>query len=250
MAKKLTEKEIESTLAKTEKEAEEETERALAIIANVGIETIDPSLLPPPIVKLVQPTTRFAKNAEGEEVPEGWFLNGVTRESYKEINCTIVAIGQSKVRWVKGEISAPALCRSRDGKEGVGDPGGDCLVCPLSRWGPNNEPPECTSTWNFLGITDEERHPFMIRASGKSWMPAKRFIASIFYHKYRTPLAFKVTIASHKEETEKGKFYVLDFLVKGNHTPQEMMELVKDANSYKRIVSVVSEELEEKDAGE
>ena len=245
MAKKLTEEEIEQGLVETEKKTKEE--QALMTVANLGIESIDPSLLPPPVVKLVQPTTRFAKDASGKDVPEGWFLNTVTQEAYQEINCTILAIGSSRVRWVKGDISAGALCRSRDGKEGVGDPGGDCLACPLSSWGANNEPPECTTTWNFLGFQNEEQKPFMIRASGKSWMPAKRFIASIFYHKFRTPLAFKVTIKSHKEETEKGKFYVLDFLVLGNHTPEEIMELASMAESYKRIVSTVPEELEDKE---
>lgn len=240
------EEEVEKTLAETQEKAAQET-RELAVLANVGIETIDASLLPPPTIKLVQPTTRFAKDASGEDVPEGKFLNSITHEKYDVLNCTILAIGQSRIRWAGSDISQPALCRSRDGKLGVGDPGGHCNICPLANWGPNNEPPECTSTWNFIGLLDGQETPFLIRASGKSWMAAKRFIASIFYQppQLRTPLAFKVTIASHKEETEKGKFYVLDFFVKGNHTHEEMMALAQVANSFKRSVTNVDEQQEE-----
>jgi hypothetical protein len=35
----------------------------------------------------------------------------------------------------RGNKSGPPDCRSNDGYEGVGDPGGNCLTCPLAKYG-------------------------------------------------------------------------------------------------------------------
>jgi hypothetical protein len=42
----------------------------------------------------------------------------------------------------KGPKEAP-ICSSKDGIIGIGDPGGSCEDCPKSKFGPNNERPEC-----------------------------------------------------------------------------------------------------------
>jgi hypothetical protein len=54
-----------------------------------------------------------------------------------------------RVRWDPsvGLGEAPPLCSSCDGRTGAGDPGGECINCPLARFGPKQNgrgtPPGC-----------------------------------------------------------------------------------------------------------
>lgn len=56
----------------------------------------------------------------------------------KEIEAVLLYLGARRAYWQKpvgeGEDTPPD-CKSHDGLVGVGNPGGDCLACPLAQWG-------------------------------------------------------------------------------------------------------------------
>ncbi len=60
-------------------------------------------------------------------------------ESYKEIEGVIVHITYQNAYWATGIDESgggtPPDCAAIDAKTGLGNPGGDCAVCPLNQWG-------------------------------------------------------------------------------------------------------------------
>lgn len=58
----------------------------------------------------------------------------------KKVEAVFLYLGARRAYWRnpvgQGDTNnAPPDCRSFDGMEGLGEPGGDCLSCPLSQWG-------------------------------------------------------------------------------------------------------------------
>jgi hypothetical protein len=71
-------------------------------------------------------------------------------------------VKRDKTGNVSKDMNAPILCRSVDGKFGVGEPGGDCTVCPHTQWNGTNSP-ECSDFQNMLCLLrGEEVFPVVI----------------------------------------------------------------------------------------
>lgn len=62
---------------------------------------------------------------------------------------TVVPLGAQDIRQFKPDPKKPPMCQAPTGDFGFGNPGGECSLCPLSRWGDLNEatgkstPPAC-----------------------------------------------------------------------------------------------------------
>lgn len=74
-------------------------------------------------------------------------LNDVSGD--KGLTVSIAMDQPSRIYWKKDQMDHPA-CRSRDGLTGQGEPGGNCLSCPLSQWSQNGDRPECAAVMNLL----------------------------------------------------------------------------------------------------
>jgi len=82
-----------------------------------------------------------------------WELPTLEGKAYEEsFEGIIIAWKVNRSYWLgkyTGGGEAP-ICHSADGVTGIGDPGGECSICPKSKWtetgeGEDNLPPECTN---------------------------------------------------------------------------------------------------------
>lgn len=144
-----------------------------------------------PLMKKAEVEERFpvlAKGDEIREVLEDNYPRGLTLDDLLQVRFTagggttfsIIGRGREVVREVDelvgvcvyhtpsnrrwaGKVGegegGPPLCYSADGVTGVGDPGGNCLVCPMKQWGDGGEPPAC----------NERRDVYLLESS--TWLP-------------------------------------------------------------------------------
>jgi hypothetical protein len=102
----------------------------------LGSENVEQNDIVIPSLKLAQDTTdeareRHEKHIEG--LKPGMYFNTVTKEVYGE-SITVIPIHfyKTRVRWNKKEMGSGVRCSSKNALVGIGDPGGDCLVCPCA----------------------------------------------------------------------------------------------------------------------
>lgn len=90
----------------------------------------------------------------------GKFYNSLEGEdkAYDEIHAVFLDGKNSRAYYAsaydpksaKAGTLNPPDCKSNDGIEGVGNPGGKCATCPLSQWGANGAPPQCALSYDRL----------------------------------------------------------------------------------------------------
>jgi hypothetical protein len=62
--------------------------------------------------------------------------------------------------------------------QGVGEPGIECEVCPLSQWRPGNAPPLCTEVYNVFGV-HELGDPIILQFQKSSAKTGKRVFSML-----------------------------------------------------------------------
>ena len=103
-----------------------------------------------PRLRLAQGLTKEVQ--DGNAKPGEFLLSGAAPRA--EVVATVLAI--AKFRRLTTTEEGTVLCRSEDGYVGIGDPGGDCEECPLSKWinstdkGGKNTPPPCQFGYRYL----------------------------------------------------------------------------------------------------
>jgi len=77
----------------------------------------------------------------------------VTREIYgTKVVVIPLLFYKARIRFKPFDDGGGILCQAPDGKNGVGDPGGLCLKCPLRLFGAKGEPPECDEFLNYASL--------------------------------------------------------------------------------------------------
>jgi len=194
----------------------------------LGLENFDPSMFPPPRIKLVQPSTKGAETPGGDEIPAGKLWNTVSGESFDELECTFLKGGVTRAMFEKGEFDKPPICFSRDGSHG---PSGEyCPDCEYSQW--TDEPPRCKKSIEFIGIT-KDGEVFVIRFSGTSFKHAHRFIGKVRYS-HKPLFAHKVRLAPEKKSGSAGKYWELKIYSEGIRDIDEVKELYEDYIEFGR----------------
>lgn len=135
-----------------------------------------PSLFTGVEEKIVQLKEAFVENMEGLDVaiemikvPKGeatkWTINSIDgEETVSSIDGIIIGHHTARGYW-EGEFGSnqPPQCFSQDGVTGVGNPGGNCFVCPKNQWKSNEK---------TGGKACQEKHRiFLIRAVEGKDMP-------------------------------------------------------------------------------
>ena len=93
-----------------------------------------------------------AKHVEG--LKDGQFFNSITQTVYgKSVKIVPLMFFKSRIRFRAMDEGGGILCRSDDGKTGIGDPGGNCEKCLMSQFSQgenkNTVPPECDHFYNY-----------------------------------------------------------------------------------------------------
>lgn len=100
-----------------------------------------------------------AKHIEG--LKDGQFFNSVTQSIYgKSVKIVPLMFFKSRIRFREMDEGGGILCRSDDGKTGIGDPGGECEKCPCAQFtqgdNKNTVPPECDKFYNYAVLVVPE----------------------------------------------------------------------------------------------
>lgn len=98
-----------------------------------------------------------------------------------EILGVIISFHKSRVYWESGfdEEQGRPDCISRDGKIGVGNPGGRCDSCPLSKFGENDESPPCREQRIVFVLPQENILPIAMVLPPTSILPFKKYLTRL-----------------------------------------------------------------------
>lgn len=140
---------IEEDEGETLEEAVTAPSNAMQLYSNAPI--IDPEDVFIPKLRLAQGLTSEVQN--GYAKPGEWLITG--EDPMKDP--IIVPLMMNRRRELRDpDENRTVLCRSFDSIKGVGDPGGECASCPMSKWsnakGKNkkNTAPPCTFIYSYV----------------------------------------------------------------------------------------------------
>lgn len=112
---------------------------------------------------------------------EAWTIDTpMGKQSFEELEGIILYIGNERAYYESaygtGENERP-LCSSDNGVIGEGDPGGKCVDCAFSKFGPDSEPPKCSQKKPMYLLIPEVNPvmPIVINATGPSFPILKKF---------------------------------------------------------------------------
>lgn len=172
----------------------------------------------------------------------GKYYNSLEGEdaAYDEVPCIILDGKNSRAYYdrpydpkaAKAGVSSMPDCKSNDGIEGVGTPGGKCELCPLSKWGAAGEPPRCALSYDRL-IFDFHTHQLGIISFARTKIKAiQDFQRTIKARNGGTvPMwAYKVVLRSERKEN----FFIPRIDIEGvlpKGDALKFMELKAEANN-------------------
>lgn len=103
---------------------------------------------------------------EGQGRPGEFYIKGHTRNIGKgPVEIIVLMRSKSRIRWQDLTLGGGILCQSGDSKTGIGDPGGDCTVCPLAEWTGTGKP-TCDLYQNLIIVLRKDDDWFPVALSG------------------------------------------------------------------------------------
>lgn len=212
-----------------------------------GQTSLDAGDFIPPRVKVVQ---QMSDEAAQKKASPGDFFNTLTGECYGEslrfipimpFKQRILLVRSDRRPQIEAVLGRPLSegdglkCRSFDMFKGIGDPGEDCPMCPLSQWGEaTNTPPLCTETYNMAALT--ELGDLIILGFQKSSAKVGKRLFSMTRLSAGAPWTKTYVAKTHAEKNDKGNFFVPDITVEGP-TPTELLAVA--ANWAQQLGGVV-----------
>ena len=138
---------FDDMIGESSEEASQEANTSIQVFANQVVLSAEDITIPR--LRLAQGLTKEVQ--DGVAKPGEWLLSGAVPR--QEIMANVIAI--AKFRRLNKEDDGTVLCRSEDGNTGIGDPGGVCEDCPMSKWtnstnGGRNAPPPCSFGYRYL----------------------------------------------------------------------------------------------------
>lgn len=173
---------------------------SIQVFAKPAILTADDITIPR--LRLAQGLTKEVQ--DGEAKPGEFLLTGALPR--QEVTATVLAI--AKFRRYTNSDDGSVLCRSEDGQIGVGDPGGECDSCPLSKWvnsttGGKNLPPACQFGYRYL--LDIEGYGQCVFEMKRTAIPAAKALnAMVVRYGYGTT---RIVIRAQKGSGARGTYY-------------------------------------------
>ena len=143
-----------------------------------------------------------AVNPQGENVE--WKIESLDEEPEKLREVEGIIVFHRKVRtyyqteYKKG--GGPPTCTSTDGKNGVGNPGGDCELCPFSKFGSGkNEGKACKETKQLYIIRSGELFPTLFNVTSVNIRKPNKYLIDLLS---KRSLAFNEVITKIRLEPD------------------------------------------------
>ena len=211
-----------------------------------GLEGIESDMIMIPRLKLVQ---KMSEEVDEYEYKPGSLINSVDKEVIMEfskssentITVIPVKVFRNRIKFIPVDDGGGMTCQAQDGKNGVGDPGGKCMMCPHSQWQKDekeNLPPACTEFLNVFVLVRgyDFIFPLVLSFGKTSYKTGKKFINLFLMASQRTQkspwhLAYKLGV---KPETSDAGTYHVFTIAPGGKSDDE--EILTAENAYKFLM--------------
>jgi len=161
-----------------------------------------------PKLRLAQGLT--AEVQAGEAKPGQWLVLGATPAEA----VTIVPLGMAKRRELRDPDTRSVACRSGDAAVGIGNPGGNCIDCPLGHWTPasakrgqssgRNLPPQCTFIYSYMVYVIDSGKMAILELAKTGELAGRMLNTMLVQGGFGT---FGVKLTSTAKQGPKGTFY-------------------------------------------
>ncbi len=137
------------------------------------------------------------------------------------VEIIVLLRSKSRIRWIDLDKGGGIQCQSLNGKDGIGEPGGDCYKCQLQAWQGTTQP-ECDLYENFIIVLRKSEVTIPIAISGsKARLGGLRdFNTMLELHRYQQRPFFDKSYLIKSVEKQnpniKGSKYHVFQIVPGN----------------------------------
>lgn len=187
-----------------------------------GFEGLESDMLQIPRIKLLQ---ALSPEVLEHGLTAGSFCNSVTSELIGNANkgkegtslivTPIMIAPRSRILFRDLKDGAGVLCKSVDGKYGIGEPGGHCRNCKFSQW-TDKEPPECIELLNIFVTIDGSDLPIpLVLSFGKTNIKAGKQFINLIALKQQSPWNFKYRLTSKFTEKDEYRYFTLTVFPSG-----------------------------------
>ena len=127
----------------------DENEQLITAVATRELDDFGDEDIQMPWLRLMQGLSEAVQ--AGEAQSGQWMLDG-----FEPRDEQLIVVGNAgKYRNMRDDDSREIVCAAPDGRTGRGSPGGDCSVCPHSKWTENEKggrmsPPACSEGYSFV----------------------------------------------------------------------------------------------------
>jgi hypothetical protein len=193
-------------------------------LAGAGLEQLGPADLIIPRLTLVQPTSQI------DGVEAGKFYMNLTAEQYDELKVVFLKVMKGRIYFAEDGADRKALCGSADRVKPsprFNPPKAPaCAECSSARWN-GKEPPDCSETYNLLGVTVETGLPFWWSVKSTAIAPTRRFLSAIALRAHMGKNLFDALVMMKSQlVTLPGKKF---------HKPVYSITWLKDSSAYRAL---------------
>jgi hypothetical protein len=199
--------------------------------AGAGLEQFGPADLIIPRLTLIQPTSQV------DGVSAGKFYMNLTGDEYDELEIVFLKVMKGRIYFAEDGADRKAVCGSSDRVKPSPrfDPpmAPACAECTSSRWN-GKEPPECSETYNLLGVTVESGLPFWWSVKSTAIAPTRRFLSAVALRAHLGKNLFDAQVLLKSQlVTLPGKKY---------HKPVYSITWLKDSSPYRDMYNRYAKE--------
>lgn len=211
----------------------------------LGLDGMERSDLKMPRLSLCQSMTPQRKKTDPkyiEGLEEGQFFNTITGKVFGNgLKFVPLLWYKSRILFVPQDEGGGLLCRAEDAKMGVGDPGGECRVCPLQLWGKatdgKRKPPRCTLYHNYIIlILSPDRLPgpesMVVMSLKSTGLDAATDLNALMQMRgARAAFAGIYSLSSAEDSNAAGQAYYVPVIKNAGWVSEEMFKIAQGAFS-------------------
>lgn len=161
----------------------------------------------------------------------------------KTIEGVLIFHHDANAYWPEGseydENTAP-LCSSVDGKQGIGEPGGSCVMCAMNQYGTAAEGrgKACKNMRMLYLLQSGECVPIQISLPPTSLKPFKNFVNQAFLLRRRPSYGSVIQLGLRKENNGGNDYSVATFRLVENFEGEQLAQIRTYAEGFKEQIKL------------
>lgn len=161
----------------------------------------------------------------------------------KTIDGVLIYHHDANAYWPEGseydENTAP-LCSSVNGKQGIGEPGGSCMMCAMNQYGTSAEGrgKACKNMRMLYLLQSGECVPIQISLPPTSLKPFKNFVNQAFLLRRRPSYGSVIQIGLRKENNGGNDFSVATFRLLENFEGEDLAQIRSYAEGFREQIKL------------